>query len=266
MLYFSSLLQTDLKYGNSASNLFTAITENGLQYQLLNHTKDIWLRDFMPVQTSSGRFVSFRYEPSYLNDDLELQTNYRQDIAPQFDLSVTYSDINLDGGNIVYSPSKERAIISDRVFSENPNDDSNLLVSKLSKLLDAEIIIIPSLKGDMTGHADGMVRFVDESTVIGNDVPSVNGLEERIKRPLRMHGIDVIDFPYQSSKGISAVGCYLNFLETKSCILLPIFGIKMDEVVVSSASRIFNKKVIPVNIKEIAEYGGCLNCISWEKN
>lgn len=117
----------------------------------------------------------------------------------------------------------------------------------------------------MTGHADGMVRFVDENTVIGNCVPSKNGLEQRIKTVLQGYGIDVIDFPYFSSSNSSAIGCYLNFLETEQHIFLPVFDNEMDEKAVSSAKEIFSKMIVPVNINEIAKEGGVLNCISWER-
>ena len=262
MLYFSSLLQT--QYPTSATNLFTTLTKTEISYQVLDGAKDIWLRDFMPVRTRSDKYVSFRYEPSYLNGFEDRRTDFRRDIAQQFDLSVIYSDINLDGGNVVFSPSKERVIISDRVYIENPNRDKAELVHELAELLEAEVIIIPSLKSDMTGHADGMVRFVNENTVIGNDVPSRNGLEQRIKRELRKYGVNVIDFPYQDDKGISAVGTYLNYLETESCIFLPVFGIEMDAKAVTAARQVFSKEIVPVNIREIAKQGGCLNCISWE--
>ena len=72
---------------------------------------------------------------------------------------ITYSDINLDDGNVVFSPSKAKAVITDRVFSENPEYDKNTLLLELENLLEAEIIIIPSLESDMTGHADTMVHF-----------------------------------------------------------------------------------------------------------
>ena len=61
------------------------------------------------------------------------------------------------------------------MFLEKPDCDIAELVRELTRLLEAEVIIIPSLKSDMTGHADGMVRFLDEHTAIGNCVPSKNG-------------------------------------------------------------------------------------------
>ncbi len=266
MLYFSSLLKTTPQYSLSAENLFSALSDSGEEFALFDGARDIWARDYMPVKTKSGQYISFRYEPSYLADDPQIRTDFKADIAPRFALPVTYSDINLDGGNVVFSPSRTKAVITDRVFSENPEYDKNTLASVLEKLLEAEIVIIPSLKSDMTGHADGVVRFVNENTVIGNASPYKNGYEQKVKMSLKKHGISCLDFPYFDSAGISAVGSYLNFLETEKHIFLPIFGSVQDETALKCAREIFNKKIIPVNINEIAEEGGGLNCISWEKN
>lgn len=264
MLYFSSLLKTNPKYSLSAENLFSALSESGEKFALFDGARDIWARDYIPIRTKRGRYISFRYEPSYLADDPQLRTNFKTDIAPHFTLPVTYSNINLDGGNVVFSPSKAKAVITDRVFSENPEYDKNTLLLELENLLEAEIIIIPSLISDMTGHADGMVRFIDENNVVGNRTGYRYGLEMQIKLTLRNQGIEVYDFPYFESKGDSAIGCYLNFLETEQHLFLPVFGVDMDRETIETAKNIFNKTIIPVNINEIAKDGGVLNCISWE--
>ena len=265
-LYFSSLLKTNPQYSLSAENLFSALSDSGEKFTLFAGAKDIWARDYMSVRTKGGKYMSFRYEPSYLADDPQLRTNYKADIAPHFNLPITYSNINLDGGNVVFSPSRSKAVITDRVFSENPAYDKNTLLTELENLLEAEIIIIPSLISDMTGHADGVVRFVNENTVIGNASPYKNGYEQKVKRALKKHGISVVDFPYFDSAGISAVGSYLNFLETEKHIFLPVFGDAQDETAVKRANEIFDKKIIAVNINGIAKNGGVLNCISWEMN
>ena len=266
MLYFSSILKSNPKYSLSAENLFPALSDSGEKYTLFDGAKDIWARDYMSIRTKRGQYISFRYEPSYLADDPQLRTNFKTDIAPHFTLPVTYSNINLDGGNVVFSPSKAKAVITDRVFSENPGYAKSTLLTALGELLEAEIIIIPSLTSryDMTGHADGVVRFIDENTVIGNASPYKNGYEQKVKRALKKHGISVVDFPYFDSVDISAVGSYLNYLETEKHIFLPIFGSVQDETAVKRAKEIFDKKIVAVNINSIAEKGGVLNCISWE--
>ncbi len=262
MLYFSSLLKAP-QYRPAADRISAALKEENVSFSYIENTKDIWLRDFMPVKTKSGKYISFRYEPSYLENDANLRTNYR-DIENAVPVKVAFSDINLDGGNVVFSPSKEKVIISNRVFLENPDRQENELQAELEKLLEAEVIIIRSLLLDTTGHADGMVRFADESTVIGNRPKNKKGLEYDIKAELKKHGISVEDFPYYDSSGISAVGSYLNFLEAEKVIFLPVFGDAMDGEAISEAQRLFSKKIVPVRCEEIAQNGGCLNCISWE--
>lgn len=266
MIYFSSILKTNTTCKPAANNLFAALDLFNIKYKFILNTKDIWVRDFMPIQRRDGKYISFRYEPSYLYDYPELRTDYRNDISCEQGLAdLTYSDINLDGGNVVFSPSKRRAIISDRVFSENPKYTVSELTEKLEKLLEAQVIIIPSLpeKYDMTGHADGMVRFLDENTVLGNRVRRKNTLEKQIVSVLKNHAIETVDFPYFAGKGISAEGCYLNYLETDSHIFLPTFKNKMDKEAVDMASTVFSKTVVPVCVSEIAKQGGALNCISW---
>ena len=266
MLFFSTLLKFNSQYSLSAENLFSALSDNGEKFTLFDGAKGIWARDYMPIKTKSGQYISFRYEPNYLADDPQLRTNFKADIAPHFTLPVTYSNINLDGGNVVFSPSKAKAVITDRVFSENSEYDKNTLLTELENLLEAEIIIIPSLITDMTSHADGVVRFVNENTMIGNASPYKNGYEQKVKMSLKKHGISCLDFPYFDSAGISAVGSYLNFFETDKHIFLPVFSDAQDETAVKRATEIFDKKIVTVNINGIAKDGGVLNCISWETN
>ena len=278
MLYLSSLLRSP-KYRPAADRLFAALDAHGVRYGLLDNTRDIWLRDFMPVRRKDGKYVCFRYEPSYLKGYPNLRTDFKRDIRDQFWIfdpsfgKVIYSRINLDGGNVVFSPSREKVIISDRVFAENPKWERDELIRKLKLLLKAQVVIIPSLASDLTGHADGMVRFVDEDMVIGNVTPYKKGLEQRImiridwrRRSCQNAGLymSIRGFPYYTSSGISAAGCYINFLDTEQALFLPVFGADTDQEAVRMAEGVFDKTVVPVDIREIAADGGCLNCISWE--
>ena len=263
MIYFSTLLNQP-KYRADAERLFDALTANGEAYSLIENTQDIWMRDFMPIKTRKVRYISFSYEPSYLVEHEDLQTEYR-DIASQFDFDVTYSNINLDGGNVVFSSSKEKALISNRIYLENPEYEEDELKDELSKLLEAEVVIIEALKSDMTGHADGMVRFVSEDTVLINKTNWKKGLEQRQKIYLEAEGFKVIEFPYHDShRGKDATGSYLNYLETPRHIFLPIFDVPEDEIALSTARKVFSKEVITVKITEIPKMGGVFNCISWE--
>ena len=273
LLYFSARLPA--QYPHEAAALFAALRAQDVSYALLNGTKDIWVRDFMPVQIGAGKLVSFRYAPTYLAKEPERQTDFRRDMKTADIPPIggwrppeTYavSDIRLDGGNVVFSPDRTRVIVSDRVVAENSECSRAALVRALSARLEAEVIVIPSLKSDMTGHADGMVRFVDGQTVVCNRPLSPGGFERRVKDVLENHGLDTVDFPFVPAAGYSAVGCYLNFLETARCVFLPVFGLTEDAAAIAAAEVLFTKTVVPVAIPAIAHEGGGLNCISWDAN
>lgn len=95
----------------------------------------------------------------------------------------------------------------------------------------------------MTGHADGMVRFVGENTAIVNAPLSPYGFETKVKKSLQNYGFNVIDFPYFYSKGDSAVGCYLNYLETEKSIFLPVFGVDTDNEAINKAKTFLIKQL-----------------------
>ena len=65
----------------------------------------------------------------------------------------------------------------------------------------------------------------------------------------------------------SAEGCYLNYLETENDVFFSVFSRshETDMRAISTVKKALGKRVIPLNVIEIALYGGILNCISWEK-
>lgn len=264
-VFFSALLPQ--RFPEEAAAIFAALGKHHVPYRLLEGTKDIWLRDFMPVRENGAvrQMVSFRYAPSYLAENPELRTDMKT-VAPQLEGPVKhFSVISLDGGNMVFVEcgNGPRVIISDRVFAENPETAPAKLVRRLTRQLNMPVIIIPSLKSDMTGHADGMVRALSKNTVLCNRPLSPRGFEQQVKTVLEWHGLDTVDLPFVPAKGISAAGCYLNFLETDEAIFLPVFGLEKDAEALETARRLFTKPVEPVMIPRIAAEGGCLNCISW---
>lgn len=65
-VYFSALLPEVCPV--TYSGLVEILDRYCVLHSLLEGTKDIWCRDYMPIQTIDNRFVLFRYEPDYLLD------------------------------------------------------------------------------------------------------------------------------------------------------------------------------------------------------
>tara|TARA_R110001592_G_scaffold243783_1_gene504847 strand:+ start:89730 stop:90578 length:849 start_codon:yes stop_codon:yes gene_type:complete len=268
MIYFSSLIESDTRFNSSVDELKILLDKCHLSYKTLQGTKDIWCRDYMPIQVSENRYVQFRYEPSYLDIYDELRT-IQKEVLEANNITAEFSDINLDGGNLVQH--KEKVILTDRVFDENPEYTQTKLIDELEKLFDAQIIIIPQINNDTTGHADGMVRWANENTLIGNDRSmEYKYWSKGMDKVLKHHDLDYIDVPFFDYRDPKypehAIGCYMNFLEVGNLVVLPLFEIDIDfdERVLGIFKEAFYDRVIrTINYNEVGKYGGLLNCTTW---
>ncbi|WP_373495379.1 agmatine deiminase family protein [Aquiflexum sp.] len=268
-VFLSQLLLSDFRYSETCRELMAILTKHRIPFHFLSGAKDIWCRDYMPIQVSKDRFVQFRYEPSYLKPYPEYYTD-PDFVCTENGIVAEKSNIILDGGNLVSW--SDKVIMTDRFFDENPDYSNKAkLVSELENQLETEVIIIPQVKMDYTGHADGMVRFVDESTLIGND----RDLEyqywtKEMNVLLEENGLDYIDIPffeYHLKKyPLNAIGCYVNYLEVKNLIVVPIFEVEgnKDREIKNIFKKTFPDRIIEtINFNEIGYYGGLLNCVTW---
>jgi len=268
-VFFSDLLFADSRYSDTFYRIVSILDRNHVEHGIIKSTKDIWCRDYMPIQKTASEFIQFRYEPSYLVDNLDLQSDPKK-VLEQNQIDATFSNINLDGGNVLRW--KDRVIVTDRIFQENPAyPDKSKLVNNLEKFFGAEVIVIPQIKSDMTGLADGLVRFYDRTTLIGNRLEDeYDYWRKGMKKVLSNFGLEYIDLPFLDYKiknhPDSAIGCYVNYLEVGSLIIVPIFEVEgnKDEEAFNILTGVFSDRTIEtININEVGIYGGLLNCISW---
>ena len=267
VVYLSELLKTN--YPETCSRLIKILEMHDVKYAFLKGTKDIWCRDYMPIQTESGKFIQFKYDPSYLkgNKEWEASRSDVKEVCRVNGIEAQFSDINLDGGNVLICDG--RAILSNRIFSENSNWDKEKLVNELSKLLECEIIIIPAENDDMTGHADGMVRFVNRNTILGNKLADeYKYWREEMEKVIEQYGLKYIDVPFFLPKDPkhphSAIGIYVNYLEVNNLIVLPVFGRDEDKQAVDVLRQAFPDRVIEtIDYNDVAQEGGLLNCTTW---
>lgn len=178
------------------TQLHSVLTSHGVEVQLLENVRDIWAKDYCPIQIEPGRMVQFRYEPDYLNEHPELRTG--REIASQFHKigECQQCDINLDGGNVVAS--RNKAILTDKIYRENPNRDRGKLRDELRRVLQVEqLVVIPREPYDPIGHADAMVRFINEDAVLVNDYAVVDpAFGNRLVEVLHSHGLAIERIPY----------------------------------------------------------------------
>ena len=278
-VFLSELLTKD--FPSFSKELIRILQGQDVSVSFLVGTNDVWCRDFMPVQVGDG-FVQFSLTRDYYyKKDRHKITNSAPickalDIDPIIPIYKSIP-IFLDGGNVILSPSRTKAIITDKVFKDNRNIPRDDLANILQEVLRVEqIIFIPVETGDDTGHADGMVRFVDERTVVANDYSKVDvsqSFRDRFYGALKDSSLDVFLVPYHpvsvKTEGYwSAAGCYINFLKVGEKVFLPTFSDPVnDKAAIKRFGEVFGTaNVIPVPSLEISRGGGVLNCLSWVIN
>ncbi len=272
-LYFSSLIKAE-KYAPLWDELIRILLRYGYKPSFIEGTRDIWCRDYMPVQIDENKFSQFKYFPDYCVDHkhiklltIQEEMQYKQPRKAQ----IRQIDLIVDGGNIVKS--KNKAIMTEKVFAENKNREKKSIIEMLKKALNVNLIFfIPAQPYDYTGHADGMVRFFDENTLLVNDYSKESdSWQKKMARALKQTGMNIIHFPYVASDkkvdgDYTAKGCYINYAQIGNLILFPQFSINEDGYALKRIMELYPEPkyhVEPINSNIIANEGGVLNCITW---
>jgi agmatine/peptidylarginine deiminase len=136
----------------------------------------------------------------------------------------------------------------------------------LEELFEVEhVILIPWPKVEDYGHTDGMLRFIDEKTVLINKIEKTSTIERRLKE----HGLNWEYLQFNVKKPNEDLNwAYINFLQTKDLILLPKLNIDDDEQAFEQMKIFYpdyarNNRIAQVDMTKIVKKGGALNCISW---
>ena len=126
-----------------------------------------------------------------------------------------------------------------------------------------KIVLVPWDKSERYGHSDGMVRFIDNETVVTQYY--FKGYEPMLN-PLKQAGLKIEYIEYNVNKKDKRDWAYLNFLQTKDLILLPKFGIEHDDQAFEQIESFYSDytgKIAQIDMNETISLGGTLNCISW---
>ncbi|PKV75299.1 agmatine deiminase family protein [Pontibacter ramchanderi] len=272
-VYFSSLIKERPALKSFWRYLEKELHRAGINYGFIENTNDIWCRDYMPVQVAPKAFVQFKYYPSYC-DTIKYRPSITDTAQVQLSNPLPGTSIQhpllLDGGNVVRS--RNAVVMTERIFKENKTIAKEDVIAQLKQALQVEqLYLIPSQPYDFTGHSDGMVRFVDNHTLLVADYnEELDYWKTKYRNALQKTELRLLDFPAvnterKSKEGnYTAHGCYINFAQIGDVILFPQFDLPEDKEAFKEAKRIFkNCQVIPVASGELAEDGGVLNCVTW---
>lgn len=266
-VYFSSLLPEKCPVLNA--HLVDALQKHDIPYAYLSRTKDIWCRDFMPIQVGVERFVFFKYTPDYLQDKagLKIQTN-PEDVFLSESNKLRYLlpqsstiDIVLDGGNVVKC--NDVIVMTDKVFVENKDKSPAEVERILKDAFQCEILFLP-WDGDMCGHSDGIIHYVGNNRILITNYKDFSRYYYYRYLKILEKKFEVIPLKYKTKRFHARSWAYINFLQIGNLMLVPQLGLEEDHQALDQISKAFpNCDIVGIPALEAVRRGGALNCISW---
>ena len=247
--------------------------EAGIDYDLLENTNDKWVRDYMPIQLEKDKFVSYVYNPDYLQEDKKSITIWSEITNLPSMLEIP-TKLIIDGGNVIKC--SDKVIMTDKVFLENRKlqYSKQEVMEELERLF-GNVVIIPwniQDKWDFCGHSDGMIRYIDNDYVLINNIcnhPENEWQLKEIKSILKENNLRYEQLDYDAGYHGVNDWAYLNFLQVGNKIFMPtVEKPDVDAKAQKQLESFYRCEVIPVPLLSIVKAngkygGGALNCISW---
>ncbi len=279
-LYISSLIDTvsGALDAQVRSDLKSAIVDFCPKCELLVNTRDVWARDYMPIQLTKNVFLGYTYNPDYLKDYPKCVTNWQRHHVrtkkqsartEHLNLNVVQMPIILDGGNVVKAIVNDKPciIMCNKVLEENHVNEENFRFwwnqwwSDNFNGTKMGLALLPWEGREINpiGHADGMVRYIGEGRILMTNYGDYDKREKddhsrRIKKALGKAGfidsnivtLSYLDkFDHEKDNKFRLLfehtWCYINYLQVGNRILVPSLGYKpLDKEAVRQIDQAFN--------------------------
>lgn len=238
------------------------------KYAIAAFIPDIWIRDFAPIVTPEGLF-KFRYEPEYIpkKHAREVDRNIRE-FYQKLDLPAENMPLILDGGNFVFN-GKNKAVITERILEDNSEYQTEDILAIFAERLGVDVAIIPEEEGDVTGHSDGMVKWLSENKLAVSRYEDTSFIDSIVREiQTAFSSVEIVEMPFEptgKSYGnfFDATGIYVNALTTPNAIYIPVYDLAADEEAMEIFENYSDREIIPIYMGGVALLGGSINCLSW---
>ncbi len=206
-------------------------------------SRGFWARDSVPVPVFRRAAAENAVEVFTVVD--ARYSRFEQDarFSNLFQAEMTQYNYYYEGGNFIANAKNECLIVNKTATAKMP--DSIFKDHYGCKVLTR----LPHVKG--IGHADESVKFIDDKTVLTDEVSYIPLLEDR--------GYKVIQLPRPNRH----YETYVNSLLINGTIYVPIFDEEGDEQALQIYRDLGFDKVIGINTQVLSNQGlGSLHCIT----
>lgn len=238
---------------------------------------DLWLRDLAPIRNTFFTFM----RPN--GKGFIQQQNFKSYLSQctQNGHAIQQSVLKADGGNVVHND-EDTAIITTRILSKNSEYSYDQIFLELKKKLNLRnIVLVPEVSGEVSGHADLTLSFLDRNTVAFTDLTRKGRLRKVLQKKLgskfRLVELDSIVIRDNPKFVTTACGLHVNILSTDNYLYVPTYGMdpinrlrkgqstSRDMRNVVKIAQNTKKTVVPVPVPfSVCELGGGTRCLSWQ--
>ena len=280
-IYISSLLEKESSGFEPSvrERLVHQIRQFDDRVELLVNTKDIWARDYMPIQLTDHVYLDYIYRPDYLHDMPQYVTNWQVHQVHagnrrEWAFHTVHIPLLLDGGNVVKAITKAGQpclILCDKILKENhitPIEFEGWWKKWWKHHFEdtsMEYLLLPWEGSQLNpiGHADGIVRYVAPGRLLLTNYADLDPIHARLlKERLQTKGFEVEELsylPYFDPKQdetfrslFDLTWCYINFLQVGTHLLVPQLGYpQLDREAVRQISAVYNKAGIHCQVHSI---------------
>lgn len=262
IVYISSLLADECP--SFYKRFVNLLQTNKIPFGIIRNTNDIWVRDYMPIQIYNDHFIQYCYNPDYLQNAKEDKESITDtDVACQeLGICCYKTGLVIDGGNVVKAG--RFIIMTEKVYTENKHLSPSEIRRRLREIFHCDIIMLPWDKHEKYGHADGIVKSIDNNTVLLTNYEDYDSeIGARFEKILSEHFI-VQKLHYNVEKRNDNNWAYINFLRLGKHLIIPGLGTAEDEQAIAQISNYYpDCNVLQIEASEIINKGGALNCITW---
>lgn len=262
IVYMSDLLSDECPH--FYKRFINLLQTNKIPFGIIKNTNDIWVRDYMPVQIYKNHFVQYCYNPDYLQgseEDKESITDANA-ICQNLSIPCYKTELVIDGGNVVKAG--RYVIMTEKVYAENKHLSPAEIRKQLKEMFHCDVLMLPWDKYEKYGHADGIVKAIDDKTVLLTNYEDYDSkISAKFEEKLSQHFI-VKKLYYNVAQRSNYNWAYINFLRIGKYIILPGLGIPEDNQAFEQIRNYYpDCTILQIDALEVVCKGGALNCITW---
>lgn len=238
-------------------------------------TNDTWIRDYGGIARKNNHkfeYLNFIFNGWGDKFNSSKDNAVNKILYKKLDKKLIDIDFILEGGSIDFNSKNVMLTTTKCLLNKNRNfkftkDEIDIFLKDIFNL--DKIIWLENgfISGDDTdSHIDILARFIDDNTIAYSSCSDKNVLHfnelKAMEDELKKTGYDLIPLDIAKFNYLDKIlyGSYINFCFLNNALIMPIYGVKEDEINLNKLKNHLNIDVVGVDARVFIRENGSLHC------